>query len=82
MSVALTRPRALVRRGRGTSARRSELLLAGAFLLPAVVVYGYFMVYPFLGSLWLSLTNWDGFSRSPQFIGLANYVELLADERM
>lgn len=36
------------------------------FLLPCVVLYSIFFVYPFLNGLYISLTNWDGLTpRSP-----------------
>ncbi len=79
-SVALGR-RALSARYRMGRARRGHLLLAAAFLAPAVLIYGYFMVVPFANSLYLSLTSWNGFDAIPQFIGLDNYVELLGDEQ-
>jgi raffinose/stachyose/melibiose transport system permease protein len=71
--------RALSARYRLGRARRGQTLMALAFLAPALVIYGVFMVYPFLGSLYLSLTEWNGFDAIPRFIGLDNYVRLLND---
>ena len=79
-SVAVGR-RALSARYRLGRARRGHTLMALAFLAPALIVYGVFMVYPFLGSLYLSLTEWNGFDAIPRFIGLDNYVRLWTDER-
>jgi ABC-type sugar transport system permease subunit len=56
--------------------------MAAVFILPALLIYLFFMVVPFIGTLQLSLTNWDGFQEVPEFIGLANYQYLLTDERM
>ena len=30
------------------------------FVLPALVVYAIFFIYPFLSSIYLSMTDWDG----------------------
>jgi ABC-type sugar transport system permease subunit len=50
------------------------------FVLPALVLYLVFMVYPFLQSLYLSFTSWNGASLDKEWIGLANYGALLRDE--
>ena len=49
------------------------------FVLPALLVYALFMVYPFLQSIYLSLTSWDGAQPVKEFVGLANYAALLQD---
>ena len=47
------------------------------FLAPALFVYGVFLVYPMLWSLWVSLYEWDGLSDNMVFIGLGNYAKIL-----
>ena len=49
------------------------------FILPTVILYTVFILYPFLGSFYLSLTSWDGVSRSKTFVGVANYINLVQD---
>lgn len=49
------------------------------FLLPAIVLYIVFMVYPFFQSIYLSMTSWDGAQQVKQFVGLDNYVTLVQD---
>ena len=48
------------------------------FLLPYIVIYLTFGLFPVLYSFFLSLTNWDGLTER-EFIGLANYRELVFD---
>jgi raffinose/stachyose/melibiose transport system permease protein len=48
------------------------------FLIPAVVLYLLFFVYPFLKTIFFSFTNWDGFV-TYQFIGFGNYVKIMKD---
>jgi multiple sugar transport system permease protein len=49
------------------------------FLLPSVVLYGLFTLWPILTSYWYSLLDWDGFDPNPRFIGLDNYAEVVQD---
>jgi ABC-type sugar transport system permease subunit len=51
------------------------------FVLPALLLYVVFMVYPFLNSIYLSFTDWNGVRAVKNWIGLANYRELIADGR-
>lgn len=48
------------------------------FLLPALILFGLIVVYPFGWAAWISLNDW-GFFRSPAFIGPGNYARLLDD---
>lgn len=50
------------------------------FYVPAVVLFAVFSIYPLISGVSLSLTNWNGYSRSKAFVGLDNYVRLLDDE--
>jgi raffinose/stachyose/melibiose transport system permease protein len=47
------------------------------FVLPALLVYGLFVLYPTLSAFWLSLYNWSGFGTRMSFVGLANFQEVL-----
>jgi ABC-type sugar transport system permease subunit len=58
----------------GQEARTGLLLV-----LPAVIFFAVFMLYPFFSAFWYSLTTWDLIS-PPRFIGLRNYVRLFQDE--
>lgn len=59
--------------------KRLKSLVAIPYILPALAVYGVFIFIPILNTLRYSFFDWTGFS-TPQFIGLGNYLELLADE--
>lgn len=61
-----------------TKRQRREILVAYLFLSPALLLFVIFIASPFLGAFGLSLFSWDMFT-SPQFVGLANYTELLTD---
>jgi ABC-type sugar transport system permease subunit len=51
-------------------------------VLPSLLLYVIFVVYPFLVSIYYSVTDWDGAQPVKQFVGLANYQALLTDELM
>ncbi|WP_395704234.1 carbohydrate ABC transporter permease [Aquabacterium sp.] len=51
------------------------------FVLPFVLGVLGFKLFPFVMSLALSLTEYDVFS-PPQFVGLANYVEIVAKDQV
>ena len=49
------------------------------YILPALAVYGAFVLYPLLETVWYSLYEWDGLSEST-FIGLDNYRDVVASD--
>ncbi len=51
------------------------------FVMPALVVYLVFFGLPFVATIWLSVTNWNGLG-VPDFNGLANYARLATDGAM
>jgi raffinose/stachyose/melibiose transport system permease protein len=65
--------------GHESALRRQQLRYAILFIAPGLAVYLIFMVYPFLNTIYLSLTNWNGVDPDKDFIGLANYTRMLGD---
>jgi raffinose/stachyose/melibiose transport system permease protein len=51
----------------------------GLFLLPALVLYGVFVLIPIVQAAHFSLYKWNGLTPLTDFIGLANYQRALAD---
>jgi raffinose/stachyose/melibiose transport system permease protein len=49
-------------------------------LFPAVILLSIFMIYPLVSTLVFSFTDWDGYSRTYNFIGVRNYALLLRDK--
>lgn len=59
----------------------SRLASALPYLLPALLLYGIFLVYPMLDSVRLSFVTWSGFrTEEPVFVGLQNYVRLFTTD--
>lgn len=51
------------------------------FLLPAILLYGLFVVWPYAQAIYVSLTSWRGVSSNRPFVGLDNYQRLWQDTR-
>ena len=49
------------------------------FLGLPLAIYVVFVISPFVQAFYYSLTDWSGFSKSMNFVGLTNYVSLLSD---
>ncbi|MFD2615992.1 carbohydrate ABC transporter permease [Terrilactibacillus laevilacticus] len=49
-------------------------------LLPAVIIYGVFILYPFLSSIYVSLFDWSGIGPMTHFVGLNNYIKWLTED--
>jgi multiple sugar transport system permease protein len=49
------------------------------FLMPTLILYVLFTLWPIIASFYMSLLNWNGFSKEAEFIGLANYAEVMQD---
>lgn len=50
--------------------------------LPAVILFLFIVVYPFLDGVRISFTNWNGFSQSYKYIGIDNYARLFQDKNV
>lgn len=48
-------------------------------LLPTLVVFGIFTIYPLLNGLYLSFFEWSGAGGEKEFIGFENYLTLFSD---
>jgi len=51
------------------------------FLLPALILYAVFVLYPYTRAFYVSMTSWRGVSANMPFVGLDNYTRLLNESR-
>lgn len=51
------------------------------FVLPALLLYGIFWLYPMAVSVYYSLLDWNGQISSAHFAGLQNFVKLIHDPK-
>lgn len=52
------------------------------FILPAVVIFSIFYIYPFYATFNLGLRAWDGISPVSRFVGLRNFKEIIFQSRL
>jgi multiple sugar transport system permease protein len=70
-----------MRAGKGRDGLRRVSLTPYLFLLPALVLFLLFRVYPLVNGLWLSFTSARLGRAEYTFVGLSNYEKLLDDSR-
>ncbi len=61
--------------------RRKEYMENFIFTLPAVILVCMMMYIPFVMSGFYSLTEWNGISKKPVFVGLQNFREIFTGNR-
>ncbi|WP_159585633.1 carbohydrate ABC transporter permease [Chelativorans xinjiangense] len=64
----------------GLAARIWKSRIDYLFLVPGLLIFGAFIVWPLIASEYYSLLTWTGFGAAKKFVGLQNYRELLQDE--
>ncbi|GAB3983510.1 carbohydrate ABC transporter permease [Plantactinospora veratri] len=52
------------------------------FLVPPLLLYGIFVLSPYLQAFQISTTNWLGYSASADYVGMENFANLLRDGAM
>jgi N-acetylglucosamine transport system permease protein len=51
------------------------------FMLPALILYSVFVLYPYARAIYISMTSWRGTSSNMPWVGLDNYRRLLNETR-
>ena len=59
--------------------KRKTAVAEFMLVLPALALYGVFVVYPLFGGIFYSLTDWDGVCKTFNFIGAKNYIDIMHD---
>ncbi len=57
-------------------ARHQMRIAPIVFIMPAMILFSIYVIYPIINSIWISFHDWDGIVE-PYFIGLGNYEELI-----
>lgn len=65
----------------GNKRSNADRLTFLAITIPALALYSFFYIYSVVMGFYYSMTNWDGLTRSFEFIGLANYSRVLSNKR-
>lgn len=51
------------------------------FYIPAVCIIAFFVIKPFIETIYISLCNWNGYSGTKIFVGLKNYQAMFTDAK-
>ncbi len=62
------------------SRRTKDGLTIALFLLPALILFLLFVIYPIFRSVYFSTFNWNGLGPAVKNIGINNYIKILSDE--
>ena len=52
------------------------------FYVPAIILFSVFVIYPLAKGIFLSFTNWNGYSQTYKMVGIDNYVRMLGDQNV
>lgn len=69
-----------LKRGTGVPQKFQDKLVIFLFLLPAIILFLLFVIYPIFQSIYYSLFNWKGFGPAIDFVGLDNFTNILQDK--
>lgn len=61
--------------------KKNTMLTIAVFLLPAIITYVVFILYPIFDTFVISLYRWNGISPTRTFVGMENYTTLLSESR-
>ena len=59
--------------------RNQRTLMPWLFLMPGILLFAIYVLWPIMSSISISLYQWDGLSPAT-YVGLENYIELMDDE--
>ena len=61
--------------------RRKDYAIAISFLLPALLLIAFFIIYPVCDAVFLSFHSWKGIFGTPKkWVGIDNYINILTSE--
>ncbi|OLS40857.1 hypothetical protein BTR25_07860 [Bacillus sp. MRMR6] len=60
--------------------KMKKAMTIASFLLPGLILYAVFMLYPMIDAFRYSFFNWDGASPTMNYVGLENYAQLTKDD--
>ena len=60
--------------------RQQDNITIGLFLLPSLVLFLLFVIYPIFRSLYFSMFNWNGLGPATKFVGASNFINILSDQ--
>lgn len=68
-----------LKKGPSSPRQFQDTLVIILFLLPAIVLFLLFVIYPIFQSFYYSFFNWKGFGPAVDYVGLENFKNILKD---
>src|SRR5919197_2751559 len=68
------------RRASSAPRRFQDSLLIVLFLLPALILFLLFVIYPIFRSIYFSTFNWNGLGPAVKYVGIENFKTILTDQ--
>lgn len=59
--------------------KKKHIFTYFCFLIPSLILFGFTVVYPFFSGVHLAFTDWDGISRTYNYVGFKNFINLFQD---
>jgi raffinose/stachyose/melibiose transport system permease protein len=69
-----------LKRVSGAPRRLQDSLLTALFLLPALILFLIFVIYPIFRSIYFSMFDWNGLGPAVDNVGLENFKTILTDK--
>src|SRR6185436_10468363 len=69
-----------LKRGSSSPRKTRDNIIITLFLLPALILFLLFVIYPIFQSIYYSFFNWKGFGPADDFVGLENFKNILSDK--
>jgi raffinose/stachyose/melibiose transport system permease protein len=66
--------------GYGLNRKTKDRITIIVFLLPSLILFSVFVIYPIFRSVYFSLFDWNGLGPATDFIALDNYKRILSDK--
>lgn len=64
------------------SFRDKQNITMYSFTIPAIILFLMFVIIPFSRGIFLSFTNWNGYSKSYRMVGFSNFFRLFTDQNV
>ena len=52
------------------------------FIVPSIILIGFAIIYPFISGVKIAFTDWDGISKSYNYIGFDNFIRMFRDQNL
>lgn len=61
---------------------KKRMSMINLFYVPVIILFAVFVIYPLIKGIYLSFTNWNGYSQKYDIVGLENYTRMLTDKNI